>query len=112
MFEQRFAVVGHQNQWLLAEIGAGGRIKPLAQADQVTFLDVEQGFTVDQGVQQTAFEQIELSSANVFVEVVYCSQFDRLAAWLESFEQKFRDTLKRADELFGVRGLVTYQIHG
>ena len=61
MLEQRFAVVGHQNQRLLAEIGAGGRIKPLAQADQVTFLDVEQGFTVDKGVQQTAFEQIELS---------------------------------------------------
>ena len=110
--EQGFAVVGNQSQRFFAQIGAGRRIQALTQADEVTLLDVEQWLPIYQCVQQTAFEQIKLSSADVIVKVVYRTQFNRFTAGLKPLKQKFRYALKRGNELLGVGWLITYQIHG
>jgi len=112
MFEQRLTVIGDEHQRLFTEVGAGRCVQALTQADQVAFLDVEQRFAINLGVQQAAFEQIQASRADVVVEIVHCVELNGVVTGLKILEQLLRDALKGVDQLLGVRWLVAYQIHG
>ena len=112
VLEQRFTVIGNQHQRLFTEVGAVRRVQALAQADQVTFLDVKQRLAVNLGVQQATFEQIQASGADMVVKIGHCIQLNGGVAGFEILEQLLRDALKRVDQLLGVRWLVAYQIHG
>ncbi|MNF49296.1 hypothetical protein D3C84_305660 [compost metagenome] len=106
MLEHFGAVEGQQADGLVAAVAARGQVDSLAQAHQVSFLQVEERTLVDHSVQQAIFDQEQLVGRQHRRQVLGLLQAQGRAGWLQALEQLPGDTLQSVDELVGVGRLL------
>ncbi len=106
MAEHLATPIGGEAQRAIAGIGVLQRLGVLAQADQITFLQIEELALVQLHMQQAIIDQIQVGAVEVGAQITHLLERQCLACRRKASQQLRRECLKPIDPCVGVSRLL------